>query len=152
MSAERIEHIPLQPAVTATVEEVPPVWPGLDQELLSHYEDYYLQQSPGGGGGPRTIYIRRAFQEVQGRQRRRNVLVIALMATLLVTVGSYAFYQHSQAGKQQQLAEDLFYAMKSIELDLAKADAVVLARKGGDALDQMHRSRTRRRALEDNYD
>ena len=163
LNGQRIEQIPLRgttsltlgkngPEVIATVEEAAPVASGADQKTLSEYADYYLQHHPDGTAGERTMFIRQAFQNVQRKQGRRNAILMALAATLLIAVGLYAFYQHSQASRQQQLAEDLFYQMKSLELDVAKSEETLLTLKGEEGLDEIRRNRVRRRALEENYD
>jgi membrane-bound lytic murein transglycosylase D len=160
---ERVDRIPLQnntaftlglngPHLTATVEEQTPVAASSDRELLSQYADYYLKQSPNEKAGDRTIFIRQAFQDLQRKQRRRNGLVLAAASTLIVVVASYAFYQHSAANNQQELAQNLFYQMKSVELETAKSETTLLALKGQEGIEEIRRVREQKREMEVNYD
>jgi len=159
----RIDQIPLRettlftlgrngPEVTATVQEPAPATSVLDPDLLSQYEDYYLKQSPGGNAGERTIFIRQAFKDLQRKQRRRNAVLVALASTLVVVLASYGFYERSRASRQQQLAEDLFYQMKSVELEAAKSETTLLALKGQDGIEEIRRIRALKQDLQANYD
>jgi pSer/pThr/pTyr-binding forkhead associated (FHA) protein len=139
------------PEVVATFESAPAA-PVLDRDVLSQYEDYYLRQSSDENAGERTIFIRQAFQDVQRRQRKRNVSLIALALTVVVILASFGLYQHSQANRQHQLAETLFYQMKSVELEAAKSETTILALKGSEGIEEVRRGRARRKELETDYD
>ena len=160
---EQVERAPLQettaftlgksgPQITATVQEQAPAATSSDQELVSQYANYYLKQSPEENVGERTMFIRRAFQDLQRKQRRRNGFVLAAASTLIILIASYAFYQHSEANNQQQLAQNLFYQMKSVELETAKSETTVLALKGQEGVEEIRRVRAQRREMEANYD
>ncbi len=125
---------------------------GTDQDLLLHYREYYLRRDPDEHCGERTMYIRRAFREVQRRQSRRYALVITTAAALLIGISSYVLHSGSRIDSQRQSAERLFYTMKSIELELAKAKRTALARDGGRENDEIRRTRGRLRGLERSYD
>ena len=131
-------------------------WPaGLpsDHDVLSDYADYYLKQSPHEEGvGERTIFIRRAFQDLQRKHRRRKIAAALVASALIVALASYGFYQHSQANRQQQMAESLFYQMKSVELKTALSETTVLALKGQEGLDEIQHIRAQRREIETSYD
>jgi hypothetical protein len=97
------------------------------------------------GAGDRTIFIRRAFQDVRRKHRRRNILVIGVSALLILTTASYALYQRSLANRQRQLAEDLFYTVKSVELEVARAEETI-------SEEQIARSRARLAASKAEYE
>jgi membrane-bound lytic murein transglycosylase D len=140
------------PQVTATVEEQTPAADVVNRELLAQYANYYLKQSPNENAGERTLFIRQAFRDLQRKQRRRNGFLPAAASTLIVAIGSYAFYQHSEANNQQQLALNLFYQMKSVELETAKSETTVLALKGQEGIEEIRRVREQKREMEVNYD
>jgi membrane-bound lytic murein transglycosylase D len=140
------------PQVTATVEEQTPAADVVNRELIAQYADYYLKQSPNENAGERTLFIRQAFRDLQRKQRRRNGFLLAAASTLIVAIGSYAFYQHSEANNQQQLALNLFYQMKSVELETAKSETTVLALKGQEGIEEIRRVREQKREMEVNYD
>jgi hypothetical protein len=57
---------------------------------------------------------------VQKKQKKKYVYVIAVVVILFVITGGYAFWQHKMLQGQKQLAKDMFYQLKEIELDLAQ--------------------------------
>jgi hypothetical protein len=159
LQGKRVDRFPIEartvfnlgkngPEVIATVQplRVGPV----PQENLA---DYYLGSSSSmEGAGDRTIFIRRAFQDVRRRHRRRNILVIGVSALLILTTASYALYQRSLANRQRQLAEDLFYSVKSVELEVARAEETLKAFGGPQAEEQIARSRARLAASKAEYE
>jgi hypothetical protein len=140
------------PEIIATSIDRLPAGPPLDRDL-SDYADYYLKQFPHEQGvGERTIFIRRAFQDLQRKHRRRNVAITLVASVLIVVLASYGAYQRSQANRQQQMAESLFYQMKSVELKTTTSETTVLALKGPEGIDEIQRIRARRREIETSYD
>ncbi|MDJ0819174.1 MAG: transglycosylase SLT domain-containing protein [Desulfobacterales bacterium] len=119
---------------------------------IEHYQEHYFQDKTDSDVGEHTLMIREAFKKVQKRQRGRFAAVIALLSCLVLAVGIYAFYKHQQVSKQKLLAEEIFYAMKSMELEFAPL--VEMARKSRDALTmaQVRQYRVRRKAMESKYD
>jgi hypothetical protein len=125
----------------------------LDRDVDSDYADYYLTQfSHDEGVGERTLFIRRTFQDLQRKHRRRNTAIALVASVLIAALASYGSYQHSQANRQQQMAESLFYQMKSVELKTATSEMTVLALKGQEGLDEIQHIRSRRKEIETSYD
>ena len=91
----------------------------------SYYVNHYLEGFKGSMAGPRTIMIRQAFADVMRRRRRRYVLAIGAGLVLFAAAAAVSLYQHAQLAKQRGIAEDIFYQMKSVELQLAKLEAKV---------------------------
>jgi hypothetical protein len=131
-------------------------WPaGLqsDRDVPPDYADYYLTQfSDDEGVGERTIFFRRAFQDLQRKHRRRNIAIALVASVLIAALAWYASYQHSRANRQQQMAETLFYQMKSVELKTATSETTVLALKGQEGIDEIQHIRAQRREIETSYD
>ncbi len=119
---------------------------------IEHYQEHYFDDKADGEVGEHTMMIRQAFKIVQKRQRGRFGAVIALLSCLVLAVGIYAYYKHLQVSKQKLLAEEIFYAMKTMELEFAPL--VEMARKSRDAqtLAQIRQYRVRRQAMESKYD
>src|SRR4029453_3934223 len=158
VNGERIEQVPIRgeimftlgqngPQIMATVEEQKPAAHIVDKDLLAQYEDYYLKQSTHENAGERTIFVRQAFQSIQRRQGRRNAIFVGVAAVLVIVLASYGFYQQSQANRQQELAQNLFYQMKSVEMEAAKSETTLLTLKGQAGIDEIYRIRERRHAL-----
>jgi hypothetical protein len=163
VEGDKVERLALQetttfnlgrkgPQIIATTQERVPPTRQLNRDVVSQYADYYLKQSPQEGAGERTIFIRHAFQDLQRKQRRWNATVVAVASMLVVVLASYAFYQRAQASREQQLAQNLFYQMKSVELETAKSETTVLTLKGQEGIEEIQRIRAQRREIETHYD
>jgi membrane-bound lytic murein transglycosylase D len=97
------------------------------EEVAAHYFD----ENSKAPAGDRTMMVRRAFSTVKRQQKRRYGSVIAgAVALLLVAVG-IGIYQHFQLQRTRGIAEQLFYNMKAVELQLARLEEQVVA--SGDA-------------------
>jgi pSer/pThr/pTyr-binding forkhead associated (FHA) protein len=119
---------------------------------IEHYQEHYFEDKTDGEVGEHTLMIREAFKKVQKRQRGRFVAVIALLSCLVLAVGIYAYYKHQEVSKQKLLAEEIFYAMKTMELEFAPL--VEMARNSRDAqtVAQVRQYRVRRKVMESKYD
>ena len=69
--------------------------------------------------------IRKAFQKVQKKQRRKYTGIVALVGALALTAIGYAVYSHRQIAQQKIVAEELFYATKSLDVDIANLERLV---------------------------
>ena len=93
------------------------------EEVASHYFDP-ASKAPAGD---RTMWVRQAFSTIQRRQKRRYGSVIAGIAGLLLVAVAVGIYQYLQLQRTRGLAEQLFYNMKAVELQLARLEDQVLA-------------------------
>jgi pSer/pThr/pTyr-binding forkhead associated (FHA) protein len=100
----------------------------------------------------RTLMIRKAYQRVQKKQRRLYAGIVTLVAMLAVGAAGYAFYGHRQILRQQAVAEDLFYAMKGLDVELANVERQLASSGGAQGRDQVKTYLERRRQMEINYD
>jgi hypothetical protein len=138
----------------ATLKPPPPAVVGKGETvLLASYADRYFgaldDAEPVGG---RTLKIRKAFQKVQKKQRRTYVGLIAVAAALAVTAIGYAYYSQRQLAQQKAVAEELFYSMKSLDVDIANVERLVASSGNAQSQDQVKRYLERRRQMEINYD
>lgn len=116
------------------------------------YQKYYFEERQGETAGAHTMMIRRIYTQLKKKQRRRSRLIIALFACLFLCAGSYAVYKHVEANKQKALAEDIFYAIKSLELEFADLLRVARQSKDAQTLEYVRRYQARRSELEKKYD
>lgn len=127
--------------------------PERETVLLQQYRERYFESSSDEGPvGQRTMVIRKAYRQLHRRQRRLYVVIVALFAIAAIVAGSYAYYGHRQLGRQKQVALDLFYTMKALDLDIANLERIVAASKNTEVEDQIKQYRQRRRQLEADYD
>ena len=58
-------------------------------------------------------------------QKRRYHAIVAGLLVLIAGVGAYAYYQQSRIAQQTATAKELFYAMKSLRVDIATVEQLV---------------------------
>jgi membrane-bound lytic murein transglycosylase D len=69
-----------------------------------------------------------------------------------IIAGGYAYYGRQQMAKQQAVAQELFYAMKSLDVDIANVERRLLASGNAQGQEQVASYLERRRQMEANYD
>jgi hypothetical protein len=136
---ERMERIPVGAATTfrlgvqgpfVTIEmEAPAVPAGRPAAIqtpfmpqakpLEERVEKYFKETPGETVGDHTIMVRRAIQRQQKKQTSKWLVVVAVLAAVAIGAGSYAVYVLKEAKKQKALAQDIFYAMKSLDMEIA---------------------------------
>ena len=123
-----------------------------ETRLLASYEERYFGSKAGQERvGGRTMMIRRAFQNVKKKQRRQHWALATLAGVAIAAGIGYAIYKHVQEARQQEVAEELFYQMKTLDVDLAKLEQR-LAPTDQEGKQQVRGYRARRRELESTYD
>lgn len=100
----------------------------------------------------RTLMLRNAYRRVEREQKRRYRSIIAGVALLLVLIAGVAYYQYQALQRTRDLATEIFYAMKTVEVQVAGLEERI--RESGDAalLDEVVKRRREVRALEEQYD
>jgi hypothetical protein len=117
---------------------------------LTHYLQHYFGSD--ANAGERTMMVRMAYQHLQKKQKSRYGIIIGALAVLVVAVGAIAAYEAYQFRRQKALAEDLFYNMKTIDLEIADSERALEASGSPNAQEQVRRYQGRRRDLEASYD
>ena len=122
-----------------------------EASLLADYaERYFASDEEGGQVGGRTKMIRKAFGEIQRRQKRRHRWIVAAVALIALVAGASAYYNYRQLREQRDLAEQMFYAMKAIDVNIADVERRVATSSGGQ--DQVRKYMEDRRQFEVNYE
>lgn len=119
---------------------------------LTQYVQHYFNASNLEHAGHHTRMIRRAFELVQVKQKRKYAKIIALVSVLFLLAGGYAFYLHVETAKQRDRAEAIFYAMKSLELDIAGIQRIVMESQNEQGIQVINKYRGQRKEMEKNYD
>jgi membrane-bound lytic murein transglycosylase D len=123
-----------------------------DSKTVSFYAERYLEGSASGGVGEHTEMIRRAFRKVMGRRRRRYIAVIGVVTLLFLGAGGYSIHQHRVLARQQKVAEELFYNMKSMELHLAQLEEKLGAVGDAATRSELEAGRAKFAELQRSYD
>jgi soluble lytic murein transglycosylase-like protein len=171
VDGSRVESVPVSkpitirlgiygPMVGLEVEEPeaeaappPAVRPMGDQTMVARYVDRYFAKSPEPKVmGEHTMMVRRAFEQVQAKQRWNYGKVMAILVACILVVLGYAFYLHQQVQRQKAMAESLFYTMKSLDLNIANLVKLILDSNAQQGREELRQYQSRRQDLEKNYD
>ncbi|MFZ1985018.1 MAG: FHA domain-containing protein [Desulfatitalea sp.] len=137
------------PAIEMVVTTPPP--PAVKAPAdLEHYKSHYFGDAEGPAG-EHTLMVRRAFAEVQHKQRKLYYAIIGGVALLLVLSSAYAVYRHVQYGRQRQLAADIFYKMKAQEVLLAQIITATEQQRSAEASARIEALKQRQSEMEASY-
>jgi len=139
------------PVLTLTTEELSRAEAAEKDRTVTEYIQHYFTDSDGDVG-EHTMMVRRAFEKVQKKQKRKFGVIIAVVACLFLLAGSYAVFQHREASKQKLLAENIFYAMKSSELEFAGFLKTARVRKDAYTAARLANYKAKRQEMEQSYD
>ena len=145
--------VPPKPPVPEPHAPEPPV-PELsvsDSRTLSDYKEHYFGQTADDTVGEHTLMVRRAYAEVKKKQRWMYVSIISVIAVLCILTGGYAAYKHRQVRQQRKLAADIFYNMKTLEIEIGKVIKDVKKRRTAESKKQIEEFRAKQQQLERNY-
>ena len=123
-----------------------------NQEKTSQYiQHYFGAGASDDGAGEHTMYVRKAYAQVHAKQKRRFGNILGILAIILLGLGAYAFNEHRQVRRQTALARELFYQMKSIDIDIGVLQQTITSdnKQGSEALQKF---KNRREDMETNYD
>lgn len=126
--------------------------PGSGTTVARYIEHYFGNSKNDTPVGQHTMYVRRAFERVQTKQKRKYTWIIGALAACVVLAGGYAFFAHQQVLKQRAMAQNLFYAMKAQDLDLANLERLMVDSHTKIGAEELQKYRTRRKELEKSYD
>jgi membrane-bound lytic murein transglycosylase D len=157
VDGKRVEQAPVAPTLTfrlgiagptvsLELDEPPP------KDMVAHYVDHYFGSTSNQAPGEHTILVRQAFQKVQTKQKRKYGWIMAALGLCILGAAGYALYLRQQVGKQKAMAKDLFYAMKSLDLDIATVQKLVTDSHNQQGLQVIRKDQNRRKEMAQNYD
>jgi hypothetical protein len=128
--------------------------PAMDSDAVvaKFVEHYFGKAGADQPVGEHTMFVRKAFAQVQTRQKRWYGRIIGLLVFFVVGAAAYAVYEHQQVKRQKAMAEDLFYSMKSLDVDIAKLEREFLNSNNTQAKEAIKESDRRRQEMELQYD
>jgi hypothetical protein len=112
----------------------------------------YFGDAKGAQPGEHTIIVRKAIAQVQRRQKRRYAGWITALALCALGAGAYAWRLHNKAAEQRASALEIFYAIKSLDVDIAGVEKMVRDSGSVAGEAEVSRYRERRQNLERSYD
>ena len=101
--------------------------------------------------GEHTIMVRRAFENIQRKQRWRWGWMVGVLAILVLASGIYTAYLHQQVSNNKAAAEALFYSMKALDVNIANIEKRVQDAGNRQGSAEVARLQQSRRETEANY-
>lgn len=108
---------------------------------------------------PQTKRYQEAVGRIRHRQSRRHYLTVSLIGAVLIAVGGISFHQWKTIGVQDKqietlnkTAEDIFYTMKRVELQVAQLDEMVSKTAQAKELQEIQLKQQEIKNLQNNYD
>jgi hypothetical protein len=143
---------PTGPMLEMTVPELPQQESSAtDARTLTHYKKHYFGDTKDDTVGQHTMMVRQAFAEIHKKQKRKYTWIIALVVGLLLITGVYAVINTLKVNKQKKLAADIFYNMRSLEIELAKVLKSTAVTDSSKSREQIIQFKARQMQLEDSY-
>lgn len=163
---ERVSEVPISqpttirlgisgPSVTMELEQPPQAQTRRppSETLIEHYASHYFGNlAPDEAIGEHTMVVRKAFAQVQTKQKRKYGNIIGALVLLVLVITGFAFYERQQNRKQKLLAENLFYTMKALDVDIANVERLVEGSGSKQGTVEIRRYENRRKELERSYD
>ena len=127
--------------------------PASGETMVARYVDRYFGKTKSDEPvGEHTMYVRKAFAQVQTKQKRRYGLVIGGLILGILGAAGYAFYEYRELRKQRAMAEDLFYSMKSLDVDIANLERMIQDSNNQQGAEVLQKYELRRAQMQKNYD
>lgn len=165
VAGERLQRAPLMGTVNARLGIEGPILsfcvekkatPALEigsETMVDRYVKHYLTgEGNGAPPGEHTMMVRKAFARLQTKEKFKYITIVTVLAVAVLTAAAVAIHQGVEAAKQKSLAQDIFYNMKALDLDLVNLERAVVNSNNVSAATEIRKYRGRRKALETSYD
>jgi soluble lytic murein transglycosylase-like protein len=119
-----------------------------ETQIMQHY----FTKGKTGETGDRTRMFMRAFERAHKERSRKYVVAIGVALCLLIASGSIILYQKNKINKLRSTAENIFYSMKSMELQIAKMEEVALSRADQAQLNELAEKRAKLKEMGKDYE
>ncbi|HEY3836499.1 MAG TPA: FHA domain-containing protein, partial [Bryobacteraceae bacterium] len=152
-----VEFLVSQNAVEMPAPEVaqppqpPQPQPSMAKPTVERTVTHYFGNPEDASIGEHTRMVRRAFAEVQTKQKRKYGGIITALVVCVAAVAGYAYYLHLDAKKNRARAQEMFYAMKDVDLNIARIEKLVADSGNAQAKEEVNQLRSQRQTQEDNY-
>ncbi len=122
-----------------------------DPLTVTQYQKHYFDHGEDSEAGEHTMMVRQAFNRVQKKQKKKYGGIIAIIGCLLLIAGSVAVYKHLQISKQRELAGEIFYAMKAMELEYRDLLATAKESQNTKTIAKVKKFEEKAKELEESY-
>lgn len=119
-----------------------------DEEIAERY----FGDSADHELGHRTLRVRAAYRHLDKKQKRRYRAIISMVVVVLIAAIGVGTYQHLMLQKTRELATDIFYSMKSVQVQVARLEDLVRGSDDAELIDEAKSRREEVQVLEAQYD
>jgi membrane-bound lytic murein transglycosylase D len=119
-----------------------------ETQIIKHYFD----KAKAGEAGEHTMMFLRAFNREHKKKSRKYVMAIGVVLLLLAISGSVILYQKRNLSNLTTAAESIFYSMKSMELQIAKLEEVVILKADQAQIKELAERRAKLKEMGKDYD
>lgn len=137
--------------VESEVTEKAPEPPPNDPSVTKYIKHYFDETTDESQMGDHTRMMRQAFKVVKKKHTSKYIKLIAAIGVIAIIAGAYAIYQTIKENKQRELAENVFYNMKELELEIAALKDVLQESDDPKIREALARIDAKRQELENNY-
>jgi membrane-bound lytic murein transglycosylase D len=131
--------------------ELPPLTASFKNDpSVTQYIKHYFEENEGAAG-EHTKMMRQAFKVVKKKQSSKYVKIIIGVGIAALAITIYAVLQQINADKQMKLAENIFYDMKSLELEISAFRDKIADIKDPVVSEAIQKFDERHKQLEKNY-
>jgi membrane-bound lytic murein transglycosylase D len=130
--------------------DTPPPSPH-DPSVTQYIKRYFDETLDDQQIGDHTRMMRQAFKVVKKKQTSKYIKLIIAIGVIAVIAGAYAIYQTVRENKQRELAENVFYNMKELEIEIATLKDVLQESEDPKIREALARIDAKRQELENNY-
>jgi membrane-bound lytic murein transglycosylase D len=121
-----------------------------ETQIMKRY--FAKAETDSENASEQTIMFRRAFQRAHQKKSQKYYYALGVALLLLIVAGGTILFQKQKLQKLRATAENLFYAMKSLELQIGKLEEVVLLNSDPGQLAELQAKRGKVQNLEKEYD
>lgn len=126
--------------------------PTEDHSVTSYIHHYFDESKSDDQIGEHTRLMREAFKVVKKKHTSKYIKVIIIIGIIAVAGAAYSIYQNIKENKQKALAENIFYNMKSLELEIEQLKQDLTASGDPRINTALKKFDERKTQLEKNYD
>jgi membrane-bound lytic murein transglycosylase D len=119
-----------------------------ETQIIQHYFDKSSSEKPG----EETMMFQRAFQRAHKKKSRKYLVIIVSAVVLLASAGGVIHYQRNKLHTLRRTAEDIFYSMKSLQLQIAQLEDIVMLQADPDQVNTLSAKQQQLSQMEKQYD
>ena len=146
-----IVQLPVPEAVPGTMQPPPAPVSSAKTPHADYAAHYFGKLREGETAGEHTMFIRSAFAQVQQKQKRKYGGVIAVLVACALALGAFGIRQYRKAHQQRLIAEQMFYSIKGLDVEIANLQQAVLLSNNQQEKQQLRNIESQRTQMEDSY-